>query len=117
MTPRPERPSSANTGDTVGLFVGAFLGLIASVVISVVLALSGYMSSPGSGCAGVGVGLIALALVAGFLALAWYLVFRLTARSFVAGFARGFVAVLALLMLIPWPCSLGWMGVAALSCR
>ncbi len=113
--PPPAGPSGASVA---GVAVGAFLGVIGSVLGSAVVILSKVGASESSGpCQrNIALGLAEAAVVLGLGALAWYLFFRAKGASFWLGLARGLVVGVTVMMLIPWPCSLGFWAVANLTC-
>jgi hypothetical protein len=107
----PSNPKGTGAG-VGGAILGGVVGLIVAVILSLVgLGLSGAMwgDSPMQGAGacrnGIVTGSVLLAAAAGLGWLAWYMLFRNTSRGFGAGFLRGLSLVVALFLLIPWPCS------------
>jgi hypothetical protein len=105
MTP-PEPKGGAGIGAAI---FGGIMGLIVSVILSLVgLSLASVFwdnASRGACSPGIVGGIVLLAASAALGALAWYMLFRNTSRTFGAGFLRGLSLVVALYLLIPWPCS------------
>jgi membrane associated rhomboid family serine protease len=112
MTPSAPPPGAA-LGNSYGLVFGLLGGLVAGFAVSLLSMLNGFMACAHDVALGVG----ELGVIAGLLALAWYLLFRVKALSFTLGLLRGLALGLVVPMIIPWPCSLGWQGVASLVCR
>jgi hypothetical protein len=105
-------PSGPKSGGGIGAAIlGGIIGVIVAVILSIVgLGLSSAswdLSSrtPGACGAGIVIGIILLAASAGLGWLAWHMLFRTSSRTFGAGFLRGLSVVVALFLLIPWPCS------------
>ena len=113
VTPPPrQRPSTAMS---VGVALGVVLGSLVGVLIGVVIVVG---SIGQSGCRrNIPAGLVELAIVAAVLFLPWYMFFRVKADSFWVGLLRGFSFALGIFMVIPWPCSVGFEGVANLVCH
>jgi hypothetical protein len=112
-------PAAGPSGKSVaGIVVGAFVGTIGSVLGALVMfaALSGTYPSGGTCQRNIGAGIGEAAAIIGLGVLAWYLLFRVKGDSFWLGFARGLVVSVTLMMLIPWPCSLGFWAAQSLTC-
>jgi hypothetical protein len=114
-SPPPAGPSGRSAA---GVVVGAFLGVIGSVLGSAVvfLMLADAFQSDGACRRNLALGFAEAAVVLGLGALAWYLFFRVKGASFWLGFARGFMVSVTVMMLLPWPCSLGFWAAEHLTC-
>jgi hypothetical protein len=113
--PQPAGPSGKSVA---GLVLGAFLGVTGSIAGALFLfAVGANASEAGRPCQrNLAAGFAEAVAVLGLGVLAWYLFFRVKGDSFRLGFARGLVVAVTLMMLIPWPCSLGFWAAENLTC-
>jgi hypothetical protein len=111
-------PPRASDKSGAGVAAGVFLGVVGSVLGSALVILShiGASESGGTCQRNIVLGFAEAVVVLGLGALAWYLFFRVKRASFWLGFARGIVVSVTVMMLIPWPCSLGFWAVENLTC-
>ena len=107
VTPEPPASGSGRGQDIGGLVIGAIAGLMIGIMISTYTILTA--SAGGTSCSGGPAGgIIELLIIGGVLALAWYLIFRVKAKSFGISFLRAASFAVGVMLIIPWPCSLGW---------
>jgi len=114
-------PSGSKDHGTSGAAFGACIGLVVAVILSTIgLVLSTFASEgapqvTGACRGGILTGAVLLAVAAGIGWLGWHMLFRNSSRTFGAGFVRGLSMVVAIYLLIPWPCSYTWAAYTSVS--
>jgi hypothetical protein len=111
VTPEPPASGSGGGQDIGGLVIGAIAGLMIGIIVSIyaILTASAGGVSCGNGLVG---GIIELLIAGSVLALAWHLAFRVKAKSFGISFLRAASLAVGVMLILPWPCSLGWTAVS-----